>query len=96
MKKHGQMSIVLFLSVVVLSGCATLLNGYGTNVLDETAWNSFENFQIDRDMNYYASGPQDPFPIVIMGLKKQYILEPLAKRGMICFHQKDKVTDCKY
>jgi len=24
------------------------------------------------------------------------INEPLAKRGMIYFHQKDKVTDCNY
>jgi hypothetical protein len=69
-KKYG----VLLLSALVLFGCAGMLSGFGTNVLDEIAWDNFETFQIDPDMNYYASGPHDDYPIVIMGLKKQYVL----------------------
>lgn len=66
---------VLLLSALVLFGCSALLKGFGTNILDELAWGSFETFQIDQDMNYYASGPHDAYPIVIMGLKKQYVLD---------------------
>jgi hypothetical protein len=70
-KKYG----VLLLGALVLFGCAGMLSGVGTNVLDEIAWDNFETFQIDPDMNYYASGPHDDYPIVIMGLKKQYVLD---------------------
>ena len=70
-QKYG----ILILGILVLSGCTSMLNGYGTNVLDETVWDKFENFEIDPGMNYYASGPQDLYPIVIMGLKKQYVLD---------------------
>jgi hypothetical protein len=75
MKNQSQRNIVLILSILVLCGCAAMLSGYGTNVLDDKVWDKFENFQIDPDMNYYASGPQDAYPIVIMGLKKQYVLD---------------------
>lgn len=71
MQKYG----VMLLSVLVLSGCAAILNGFGTNVPDQIAENNFETFQIDPGMNYYASGPEDAYPIVIMGLKKQYVLD---------------------
>jgi hypothetical protein len=67
--------VVLLLSTLVLFGCAAMLNGFGTNVLDENVWDNFETFQIDPDMNYYASGPHDAYPIVIMGLEKQYVLD---------------------
>jgi len=70
-QKYG----VLLLSALVIFGCAGMLNGFGTNVLDDNVWDKFETFQIDPDMNYYASGPQDAYPIVIMGLKKQYELD---------------------
>jgi hypothetical protein len=70
-QKYGN----LILGLLVLSGCAALLNGSGTNVLDGNVWDNFETFQIDPGMNYYASGPQDSYPIVIMGLKKQYVLD---------------------
>jgi hypothetical protein len=70
-QKYG----ILILGILVLSGCAALLNGSGTNMLDENVWDNFETFQIDPGMNYYASGPQDSYPIVIMGLKKQYVLD---------------------
>jgi len=52
-----------------------MLNGYGTSVPDQVAEKSFEDFQINPDMNYYTSGPNDAYPIVIMGLKKQFVLD---------------------
>jgi hypothetical protein len=75
MKKLSQRNIFLFLGILVLCGCASILSGYGTNVLNDKVWDKFETFQIDPDMNYYASGPHDAYPIVIMGLKKQYALD---------------------
>jgi hypothetical protein len=66
---------LLVLSALVLFGCAAMLAGYGTNVLDNNVWDKFEAFQLDPDLNYYASGPHDAYPIVIMGLKKQYVLD---------------------
>ncbi|MCX5830690.1 MAG: hypothetical protein NT140_02165 [Deltaproteobacteria bacterium] len=70
-QKYG----ILILGILVLSGCAAFFNGYGTNVSDQIAQNNFEAFQIDPGMNYYASGPNDAYPIVIMGLKKRYLLD---------------------
>jgi hypothetical protein len=75
MKKACRKFGVLLLGTLALFGCAAMLNGYGTNVLDEIVRDNFEAFQIDPDMNYYASGPQASYPIVIMGLKKRYILD---------------------
>ena len=75
MKESNLKYRVILLSVLVVFGCATLRQGYGTNVLDQVAENKFETFQLDRDMNYYASGPNDAYPIVILGLKKQYVLD---------------------
>jgi len=75
MKKRSQRNVFLFLGILVLCGCAALLSGFGTNVLDQVVWDKFETFQIDPDMNYYASGPHDAYPIVIIGLKKQYELD---------------------
>lgn len=66
---------VILSSLLVLFGCAAMMHGYGTNVPDRIAENNFVTFQMDPDMNYYASGPNDAYPIVIMGLKKQYVLD---------------------
>ena len=75
MKRAIQKYGIMILGMLVLSGCAALLHGYGTNVFDQIAQNNFEAFQIDPGMNYYASGPNEAYPIVIMGLKKQYLLD---------------------
>jgi len=75
LKKSIQTYWVLLLSTSILFGCAAMLNGYGTSVPDQVAEKSFEDFQINPDMNYYASGPNDAYPIVIMGLKKQFVLD---------------------
>ena len=48
--------------------------GYGTFVPDQVVEKNFENFQIDPDMNYYFSG-SDVYPTVIMGLRRQYLLD---------------------
>lgn len=74
MKKHGLMSFLLCLGIVILSGCALMMRGYGTFALDQMTEKNFESFQLDSDMNYYFSG-SDVYPSVIMGLKKQYVLD---------------------
>jgi hypothetical protein len=74
MKKKSQEYLLLFVGISLLCGCASILNGYGTFVPDQVAEQNFESFQIDPDMNYYFSG-SDVYPTVIMGLKKQYILD---------------------
>lgn len=51
-----------------------MIHGYGTFVSDQVVERNFENFQIDPDMNYYFSG-SDVYPTVIIGLKKQYLLD---------------------
>jgi hypothetical protein len=70
----NQRNIVLILSLLVLCGCAAIRQDFGTFVPDQSAEKSFESFQIDPDMNYYFSG-SDVYPSVIMGLKKQYVLD---------------------
>lgn len=74
MQKHSQNNVFLFLSIFVLCGCVSMIHGFGTVVPDQIAERNFEAFQIDPDMNYYFSG-SDVYPTVIMGLKKQYVLD---------------------
>ena len=75
MNSPGRINWFMLLTALVISGCTAMLQASGTSVLDQTAERSFESFEMDRDMNYYASGPNDAYPIVIMGLKKQYLLD---------------------
>ena len=74
-EKTGQEYLLLFLALLTLFGCASLMRASGTSVPDQVAEKNFEAFQMDPDMNYYASGPNDAYPIVIMGLRKQYVLD---------------------
>ncbi len=74
MKTASQKYGVLLLSVLVLFGCAAVRHAFGTFVPDQVAEKNFEAFQIDPGMNYYFSG-SDVYPSVIMGLKKQYVLD---------------------
>jgi hypothetical protein len=74
MRKISKKYVVMLLSILALFGCASINKGFGTFVPDLNAEKNFESFQIDPDMNYYFSG-SDVYPSVIMGLKKQYILD---------------------
>lgn len=74
MKPANQKYLLLILSILFFSGCASMMHGYGTFAPDQDAEKNFESFQIDPDINYYYSG-SDVYPIVIMGLKKQYVLD---------------------
>ncbi len=62
-----------WLALFLLVGCAGLARNYGTIVPDESVSKSFENYQMDPNMNYYYSG-SDLWPSAIIGLKKQYEL----------------------
>ena len=79
---------LMILTFVILSaGCAALTRGYGTFVPDESVARYFENYQMDPDMNYYFSG-SDVYPNVIMGLRKEYVLDndlwrPIKRDPMI-------------
>jgi hypothetical protein len=54
------------------------------------------NYYSNKEMEQqFASVKQDTSIISEMSNNIKTI-EPLAKRGMIYFHQKDKITDCNY
>ncbi len=67
------------LAVVLLCGACTAtsayLKNYGSFEPDSAVTQAFETHQINPDLNYYISG-SDVYPNAIMGLNKDYTLEP--------------------
>jgi len=64
--------VILILSSV---GCAGLISGkYGTIVPNKDVTESFENYQVSPNLNYYISG-SDVYPNAIIGIDKSYTLD---------------------
>ncbi|MDQ5987477.1 MAG: hypothetical protein CSYNP_03222 [Syntrophus sp. SKADARSKE-3] len=74
MKRRTKGLIVLLGIMMFLSGCSTFGWRYGAIVIDDAVRKNFEAFHMDPGMNYYYSGP-DAAPNVLMGLKKDYLLD---------------------
>lgn len=68
---------LVFVPVLVFSfwGCGGFHGGYGAISPDRSVTRSFETFQINPDYHYYYSG-SDVYPNALIGLDKQYALEP--------------------
>ncbi|MEA1935855.1 MAG: hypothetical protein U9M96_03415 [Thermodesulfobacteriota bacterium] len=63
-------------AILILSsvGCAGLISGeYGTIAPNRDVTESFENYQIDPDFNYYISG-SDVYPNAVIGIDRSYTL----------------------
>jgi hypothetical protein len=72
--KVTRFTIGCLLVLFVLAGCATLTGrNYGSFVPDRTLTANIKNFVMDKESNYYFSGPEAS-PTAIMGLKKKYVL----------------------
>ena len=56
-----------------LVSCA--FSHYGNIAPDEAVTKAFESYQMAPDMNYYYSG-SDVIPNAVVGLKKEYTIEP--------------------
>ena len=65
---------ILLLTLWAMIGCMSVNSRYGSIVPDQAAEKSFETFQLDPEMNYYYSGP-DQYPNALIGLKKAYVLD---------------------
>lgn len=66
-------AVVTAVMACFLISCA--FSHYGTIAPDEAVTKSFEAYQMAPDMNYYYSG-SDVIPNAVVGLKKEYTIEP--------------------
>jgi hypothetical protein len=67
--------VVVLVLVFSFWGCGGFHGGYGAISPDRSVTRSFETYQINPDYHYYYSG-SDVYPNALIGLDKQYALEP--------------------
>lgn len=68
------MLLAVFLSLVLLTGCATSGGSYARLDRDRDLDNRFRNYEVMQDYNYYTSGGYDK-PNAILLIHKDYVLD---------------------